>query len=107
MNRQRAIISAIVLGVIILLVRPEILGSIFALVFLGMIPGTTLSLPSLLMFAIYAIAAVLVIRWLAQQSLQPEKTARARARKKVLATKTTRKTVRKSAARRVKKTAQA
>lgn len=110
MLNRKVVTALIIVAVFLLIVRPEILGSIFALVFLGLIPGTDFSIPSIVMFPIYAVVAILVIYWLVRQPMyvgnmsRQEKTARSIARKKVLAKK---KPVRKSAARRVKRTARA
>jgi hypothetical protein len=112
LNRKTLTVLTLVVAVL-LIVRPEILGSIFALIFLGLIPGTDWSIPSLVMFPIYAVVAIITLYWLIRQPLyignmsRQEKTARALARKKVLKTKTKKKPVRKSAARRAKRTAQA
>ena len=90
MTRKQLILGLITLGVLVLLIRPEILAAVFTLIFLGMVPGTTYSVPSVVMFAIYAVVAILVIAWLARQPMyignqaRQEKTARALARKKVL-----------------------
>ena len=106
MLNRKTLTALIVVAVILLIVRPEILGSIFALIFLGLIPGTNLSIPSLVMFLVYGIVAVLVIRWLVRQPMyignmsKQEQTARSIARKKVLKSKTKKTPVRKSSVRR-------
>ena len=93
MSRRNILVGVGLLCLIILLVRPEILGGLFAFIFLGLIPGTQLSLPFWAMLIVYAIGAILVIRWLISQPLyvgnlaKQEKTARAIARKKVTAKK--------------------
>lgn len=86
---------------VICVVQLNLLGALFALIFLGMIPGTDLSIPPLVMMLTYPIAIVGAIYWLAHQPLyigsqeKQEKTARAVARKRVA-----KKTSRKTAARR-------
>jgi len=106
MLNRKIVAALVIIAVVLLIVRPEILSSIFALIFLGLIPGTDLSIPSLVMFPIYAIVAFFVLRWLIRQPLyignmsKQEKTARAIARKKVLKTKTKKTPARKSTARR-------
>lgn len=106
MFNRKTLTVFILVAVILLIVRPEILGSVFALIFLGLIPGTDWSIPSLVMFLVYAVVAVLVIRWLVRQPLyignmsKQEKTARAIARKKVLKSKAKKAPARKSTARR-------
>ena len=93
MSRRNVLVGVGLLCLIILLVRPEILGALFAFIFLGLIPGTQLSLPFWAMLIIYAVGAILVIRWLISQPLyvgnlaKQEKTARAIARKKATAKK--------------------
>lgn len=105
MTRKQRIIGLTALGVFVLLIRPDILGVIFALVFLGMIPGTTLSLPFWLMLIVYVLGALIIVRWLAQQPMyvgnmsRQEKTARAIARKKVISKTKKKPTARKSHAR--------
>lgn len=108
MSRRNILVGVGLLCLIILLVRPEILGALFAFIFLGLIPGTQLSLPFWAMLIIYALGAILVIRWLISQPLyvgnlaKQEQTARAIARKKVTAKKkstTTRKRQSRKAAR--------
>lgn len=82
---------------VICVVQLNLLGALFALIFLGMIPGTDLSIPPLVMMLLYPVAIVGAIYWLAHQPLyigsqeKQEKTARAVARKRV-AKKTSRKT---------------
>jgi len=110
MTRKQLTLGLIALGVFIVLVRPEILGSLFALVFLGLIPGTTLSMPFWVMLIVYGTGLFIVIRWLARQPLylgnmaKQEKTARQLARKKVI-NKTQKKTATRKAHARVRKPA--
>jgi len=87
---KRMITKAIALIVIIALaLKLDVLGALFALVFLGMIPGTDLSIPPALMMIGYPLAIVAAVFWLANQPLyigskeKQEKTARAVARKRV------------------------
>lgn len=107
MTRKQLFVGLCAFVVFILLVRPEILGALFALVFIGMIPGTNASVPSLVMFIAYALMAIFVILWLARQPMyignktKQEKIARSLARKKVLNKKKT------TPKRRVRKTARA
>ena len=89
MTRSMKTITIVAVASLLLLTRPEIMGGLFAFVFLGMIPGTQYSLPTWLMFVVYILGIMFVIRWLVRQPLyigslsRQEKTARAIARKKI------------------------
>ena len=89
--RKPALIIAAVIFLLIMLFQPNVSGALFALIFLGMIPGTTVNVPSWMMLLGSLIGMVVAIRWLSQQPMfignyaQQEKTARQLARKKVLA----------------------
>lgn len=88
--KKRTIAKLVALLLIVIIVlKVDLLGALFALIFLGMIPGTSLSVPPALMMIAYPIAIISVIFWLARQPLyigsqeKQEKTARAVARKRV------------------------
>ena len=108
MTRKQTLLLIIGVGLLVLFLRPDVSGALFALVFLGMIPGTSYAVPSLFMFIAYTVIAIATIHWLAHQPLyvgnlsRQEKTARSIARKKVLNKKKTT-----SSKRRVRKTARA
>lgn len=74
---------------LILAVKLDLFGAVFALVFLGMIPGTNFSIPPVVMMIGYPLAIIAAVSWLAHQPLyigsqeKQEKTARAMARKRV------------------------
>jgi hypothetical protein len=93
MGQSRTNITALIctLGVLILLFMPQVGYSLFALIFLGMIPGTNLALPSWVMFFGSVIGIFIALRWIIHQPLyigshaEQEKLARQLARKKVLA----------------------
>lgn len=89
MNKQ-TIIKALILAILIVLaIKLDVLGALFALAFLGIIPGTDLSIPPAVMMIGYPLAIIGAIFWLAHQPLyigsreKQEKTARAVARKRV------------------------
>jgi uncharacterized membrane protein len=88
--KQQTIVKVVALiAVIVLVLQFDLLGVLFALVFLGMIPGTDLSIPPWVMMIGYPLAIVAAIFWLVHQPLyigsreKQEKTARAVARKRV------------------------
>jgi hypothetical protein len=71
--------------------QPRIENAMLALIFLGMIPGTSISIPSWIMFLVSIVGIVTAVRWISGQPLfigsreYQEKLARQLARKKVLA----------------------
>jgi len=89
MNKYRIAQVATLVAFVILALQFDLFGALFALVFLGLIPGTNLSIPPALMMIAYPIAIIAVVFWLAHQPLyigsqeKQEKTARAVARKRV------------------------
>ena len=89
--RKPTLIIAGILTFLIVLFQPSVSTALFALLFLGMIPGTTTSIPSWAMLLISISGIYLAIRWISNQPLfignhqQQERTARQLARKKVLA----------------------
>lgn len=97
MNKRLVAKVLAVAILVICIIKLNIFGALFALVFLGMIPGTDMSIPPLVMMLFYPVAIIGAVYWLAHQPLyigsqqKQEKTARAVARKRV-AKKTTRKT---------------
>jgi len=86
-----AIITIGIIVALVVLIQPGVSNAIFALIFLGMIPGTNVSIPSWAMLLMSAIGIILAIRWITNQPLfigsriHQERTARQLARKKVLA----------------------
>lgn len=89
MNKQMIIKLVALVVIVVLALKLDVLGGLFALVFLGMIPGTDLSIPPAVMMIGYPIAIIAAVFWLAHQPLyvgsreKQEKTARAVARKRV------------------------
>jgi hypothetical protein len=87
--KRTIIITLIITFLIAVFIWPMILDVLFSFVFLGLIPGTTLSIPPVLMMLLYPIAVLLAIRWLARQPMyfgskaKQEQTARALARKRI------------------------
>lgn len=81
------LIAIIILAIIAL--RFNVVDSIFALIFLGMIPGTDMSISPVIMMLVYPVAIIGAIYWLTRQPLyigsqeKQQKTARAVARKRV------------------------
>ena len=88
MNTRGLKIIAIAIA-IIAAIQLKVLDSLFALVFLGMIPGTDMSISPTVMMLLYPAAIFAAIYWLARQPLyigsqeKQQKTARAVARKRV------------------------
>lgn len=91
MERKKVLIVAGLILLLIILSRPEVEGELLALLFLGVIPGTSIALPSWMIFIGSIFAASALLRWLRDQPLfigshvEQEKLARQLARKKVLA----------------------
>ena len=89
MNKRLVAKVVAVAILVICVVKLNIFSILFALVFLGMIPGTDLSIPPVVMMLLYPLAIIAAIYWLAHQPLyigskeKQEKTARAVARKRV------------------------
>lgn len=89
MNKKMIVKVVALVVAITLALKFDLLGVLFALVFLGMIPGTNLSIPPAIMMIGYPLAIVAAIFWLAHQPLyigskeKQDKTARAVARKRV------------------------
>lgn len=88
MNTRALKILAIAIA-IIAAIQLKVLDGLFALIFLGMIPGTDMSIPPTIMMLVYPAAILAAIYWLARQPLyigsqeKQQKTARAVARKRV------------------------
>lgn len=91
MNGLRRIIAITLLicAALALITHPAFMGVIFELVFLGIIPGTALSIPFWIMLPASVLIGFLAIRWIMGQPMyignleHQEKTARALARKNV------------------------
>lgn len=107
MNTRAFKILAIAIAVIAA-IQLKVLDGLFALIFLGMVPGTDMSIPPTVMMLVYPVAIVGAVYWLARQPLyvgsreSQQKTARAVARKRVAkktATKKPRRQYRKAEAR--------
>lgn len=104
MNKRLVAKVVAVAILVICIIKLDILGMLFALVFLGMIPGTTMSIPPIIMMLLYPAAIIAAIYWLAHQPLyigsqeKQERTARAVARKRV-AKKTSKAAAKRKAAR--------
>ena len=89
MNKRILTKLAIFSVLAVLVLKLDVLGGVFALVFLGMIPGTNLSIPPAVMMIAYPLIIIATVNWLTHQPLyigsqeKQEKTARAIARKRV------------------------
>lgn len=89
MNKSKIAKIVALMVFVVLALNFDLFGALFALVFLGMIPGTSLSIPPVFMMIAYPVAIIAAIFWLAHQPLyigshdKQEKTARAVARKRV------------------------
>lgn len=90
MKHRNILIASGLIVLLIVLSRPEVESELLALLFLGVIPGTSIALPSWLIFTGSIITASLLLRWLHNQPLfigsyvEQERLARQLARKKVL-----------------------
>lgn len=89
MNKHVIAKVVVVTVIVILAIKLDFFGALFALVFLGAIPGTNFSIPPAIMMIAYPLAIIAALTWLARQPLyigsqeKQEKTARAVARKRV------------------------
>ena len=87
---KRVALVIIVIGIIALLSRPEVAGSLVAFLFIGIIPGTAISLPFWEMTLLFLATALICLGWLNRQPLfigdkvHQQKTAKLAARKKVI-----------------------
>ncbi len=104
-RRSHIIIALAVFALFVLLLNPSFLSTIFVFLFLGIVPGTDITLPWWVMILAFLVALAFGIRWLLDQPVyQPVATNKDRAlrhaaRKRVLKQTSTRK----STAKRYKK----
>jgi len=81
-RRHHIIIAAIVLAGIAIMVQPSLLSSLFIIIFMGIIPGTSIVIPAWLTLLGFIILAVLAVRWLLDSpAYRPVPTSRDRARR--------------------------
>lgn len=91
MKRKQVLIAAGLIVLLIILSRPEVQSELLAFLFLGVIPGTSVTIPAWIIFIGSLIGASALLHWLRDQPLfigsqeYQEKLARQLARKKVLA----------------------
>ena len=84
------IIASVVFLVLAVIAKPELISLFFVLVFVGIVPGTQLTIPSWVTMLGFVIALALGIRWLLDQPVyhpvatSKEKSLRTAARKRVL-----------------------
>lgn len=89
MPKHIVVILVFVLSLLTLLFLPSLFDAIFAFIFVGIIPFTTVAIPPLVMMPIYAALLVLCVHYLTKQSLinadpaKREEAGRKRARKQV------------------------
>jgi len=112
MSKEVFVTCLIILAIAALILVPGAFDAAFALVFLGMIPFTSYSIPPLAMLIIYALLITLGIRWLFVQPVlipdtkRREALSRSKARRRVIKkTKTTAASIKKR--RRYQETAKA
>lgn len=108
-RRNHIIIAAAVFALIALLLNPGLLSAIFVFLFMGIVPGTDITLPWWVTLLGFFAALALGVRWLLDQPVyQPvatnkdlalRRTARKRVLKKTSARKTTAKRYKKQIAR--------
>nr|ALS89055.1 ABC transporter transmembrane region protein [uncultured bacterium] len=89
--RPRYITLALVAIVVLaLVIKPELISALFVFVFLGVIPGTQMTVPAWLSLVAFAAVFVLAIRWLLDTPVyrpamnSQDKTRRHAARRRVL-----------------------
>ena len=87
---RHIILTLVVFLVLTVSLRPELISMFFILVFVGIVPGTQLTIPSWVTMLGFVIALAFGIRWLFDQPVyhpvttSKEKSLRAAARKRVL-----------------------
>lgn len=87
--RRYIILTILVCGTLALITHPAFLGVIFGFLFLGIIPGTSFSIPFWIMLPASLLIGFLAVHWIMHQPMYigsmeyQEKTARALARKNV------------------------
>lgn len=92
MNARHVIIASLIAlaGAVTLIVYPDIFATLFALIFIGVVPGTSLTIPSWLSLGIMTLLLIVAIRWVFDTPVyRPQATTqdlarRAGARRKVL-----------------------
>jgi cell division protein FtsW (lipid II flippase) len=88
--RRILIIGASVISLLVLLAQPAIGNSLLMMLFLGIIPGTSIVLPTWMILLSAVLGSYIAIRWIMNQPMfignqeYQEKVARQLARKKVL-----------------------
>lgn len=81
-RRHHLIIAAIVLAGIVVMMQPSILSSLFIIIFMGIIPGTSIVIPAWLTLLGFIVLAVLAVRWLLDSpTYRPVPTSRDRTRR--------------------------
>lgn len=58
-----------VIGIFYVLVETSLLSNLFTLLILGMVPGTDLALPPVLMLVTYSVGFIAALYWLTHQTL--------------------------------------
>lgn len=83
-------ILAVAACLIAVIIRPDIIAAVIALVFVGIVPGTTLTIPSWVTLSIMLVLLIMAIRWVFDEPVyRPQATnkdlaRRATARRKVI-----------------------
>lgn len=97
---KRIFVWTIVAVFVVVCMTTDLLTAVFALLVMGIVPGTNWNIPAWLMLITYPLGFFLLLRWISRQPLfigtnaHNEKVARKLARKRV--TKTVKKTTRKA-----------
>lgn len=97
---KRVFVWTIVAALVVICMTTDLLTAVFALLVMGIVPGTNWNIPAWLMLITYPLGFFLLLRWISRQPLfigtnaHNEKVARKLARKRV--TKTVKKTTRKA-----------
>lgn len=84
MNKRHIILGAVacITCLVALMMRPDILGALIVFVFLGMVPGTDITLPWWVTLGAMAIALIFAIRWVFDEPVyRPIATPKDRARR--------------------------
>lgn len=96
-RRHHILTALVVFTVVALILKPDLLSTLFIIFFMGIVPGTAITLPWWLTLSVFTIALLFSIRWLLTRpgyhpvTTSSERSQRHIARKRVLKQTATRK----------------
>ena len=63
-RRRHILIALVVFTVVALILKPDLLSTLFIILFMGVVPGTAITLPWWLTLSVFMIALAFSVRWL-------------------------------------------